>query len=226
MPEAFLGDGLIYEEALPLAWSAGPIADGLALARLNADNHQLLGAEASLDEVRVHEALKDESPALVHELQRLEFKVNILLRLTAELALRNSGLPPPQRVRLSSRALEWFGAQVPGAGTTGLLALYINSALPQPVRIPCVVAGRARAGQRARRATAFQRLERCGDRAARQAHFPASPASRRRRSPRGPLNSASKPLHCFLRDNPTYVAGICQVLFSQVVQLVCRSTRH
>lgn len=141
MPEAFLGDGLVYEEALPLAWSAGPIADGLALARLNADNHQLLGAEASLDEVRVHEALKDESPALVQELQRLEFKVNILLRLTAELALRNSGLPPPQRVRLTSRALEWFGAQVPGAGTTGQLALYINSALPQPVRIPCVVAG-------------------------------------------------------------------------------------
>ena len=104
MPESFLGDGLIFEEALPVMWTAGPLAEGLALARLNADNHQLLAAEASLDEVRVHEALKDESPALVQELQRLEYKVNILLRLTAELALRNSGLPPPQRVRLTSRA--------------------------------------------------------------------------------------------------------------------------
>ena len=98
MPESFLGDGLIFEEALPVVWTPGPLAEGLALARLNADNHQLLGAESSLDEVRVHEALKDESPALVHELQRLEYKVNILLRLTAELALRNSGLPPAQRV--------------------------------------------------------------------------------------------------------------------------------
>ena len=79
------------------------------LARLNADNHQLLGAEASLDDVRVHEALKDESPALVQELQRLEYKVNILLRLTAELALRNSGLPPAAAGRMTSRALEWFG---------------------------------------------------------------------------------------------------------------------
>ena len=108
MPEAFLGDGLIFEEALPAVWTAGPLAEGLVLARLNADNHQLLGAESSLDEVRVHEALKDESPALVHELQRLEYKMNILLRLTAELAVRHSALPPLQRVRLSSSA-------VPGA---------------------------------------------------------------------------------------------------------------
>jgi hypothetical protein len=141
MPESFLGDGLIFEEALPVVWTAGPLAEGLALARMNADNHQLLAAEASLDEVRVHEALKDESPALVQELQRLEYKVNILLRLTAELALRNNGLPPPQRVRLTSRALEWFGDQRPVVGSTGLLAVYINSALPQPIKIPCVVVG-------------------------------------------------------------------------------------
>jgi hypothetical protein len=141
MPEAFLGDGLIFEEALPVVWTAGPLAEGLALARLNADNHQLLGAESSLDEVRVHEALKDESPALVHELQRLEYKVNILLRLTAELALRNSGLPAPQRVRLTSRAMEWFGEATPAVGSTGLVAVYVNPALPQPVKIPCVVAG-------------------------------------------------------------------------------------
>lgn len=141
MPESFLGDGLVFEEALPVVWTAGPLAEGLTLARLNADNHQLLGAEASLDEVRVHESLKDESPALVQELQRLEYKVNILLRLTSELALRNSGLPPPQRVRLTARALEWFAEQIPAVGSTGLLSVYINSALPQAVKFPCVVAG-------------------------------------------------------------------------------------
>ena len=141
MPESFLGDGLIFEDVLPVQWTAGAPADGLALARLNADNHQLLGAESSLDEVRVHEALKDESPALVHELQRLEFKVNILLRLTAELALHNRGLPPPQRLRLTSRALEWFGQGAPAVGATGLLAVYINSSLPQPMQIPCTVVG-------------------------------------------------------------------------------------
>ncbi|HEY2465826.1 MAG TPA: PilZ domain-containing protein [Steroidobacteraceae bacterium] len=143
MPEAFLGDGLIFEESLPVLWAPGILAEGPRLARLNADNHQLLGAESSLDEVRVHEALKDESPALLHELQRLEYKVNILLRLTAELALRSSGLPPPERVRMSSRALEWFGEHGARAEATGLLSIYINSALPQPLRIPSIVAGEA-----------------------------------------------------------------------------------
>lgn len=120
------------------------------LARLNADNHQLLGAEASLDEVRVHEALKDESPALVQELQRLEFKVNILLRLTAELAMRNSALPPPQRVRLSAQALEWFGDGTPPVGETGLVLLYMNPTLPQPIRIGGMVVGeRTEQGARA-----------------------------------------------------------------------------
>jgi hypothetical protein len=141
MPGSFLGDGLVFEESLPVAWSPGALAEGLLLGRLNADNHQLLGAESSLDEVRVHEALKDESPALLHELQRLEYKVNILLRLTAELALRSRGLPPAERVRMTSRALEWFGEHSPAAGGTGLLSIYINPALPQPLKIPCVIAG-------------------------------------------------------------------------------------
>jgi hypothetical protein len=139
--DSFLGDGLVFDEALPVAWTPGPLPQGLALARLNADNAQLLGAESSLDEVRVHDTLKDESPALVHELQRLEYKLNVLLRLTADLALQSRALPPAQHVKLTSRALEWFGDVTPAVGSTGLLAVYINSALPQPLKIPCTVVG-------------------------------------------------------------------------------------
>ena len=124
-----------------MAFSPGPPVERVALARMNADNHQLLIAEASLDDVRVHEALKDESPALVHELQRLEFKLNILLRLTAELAIRSSTLPPPQRVRVSSEGLEWFGDVAPALHGTGVVSAYINAALPQPLKVFCKVAG-------------------------------------------------------------------------------------
>ena len=149
MPESFLGDGLIFEELLPLAWAPGPLIEGIALARMNSENHQLLGAEASLDEVRVPDALKDESPALVHELQRLEYKLNILLRLVADLAVRNSSLPTPQRFRVSSRGLEWFGEHAPVTGATGVVSAYINPALPQPLQIYCAVIGERTAdGQR------------------------------------------------------------------------------
>jgi len=139
VPESFLGDGLVYEELLPVGWSPGPLAEGQALARLNVDNQQLLAAEASLDEVRVNDALKDEAPALLHELQRLEFKINILLRLTAEIVVRDSALPPAERVKLTSHGLQWQGERAPPVGARGTLALYVNAALPQGVKIPCVV---------------------------------------------------------------------------------------
>jgi hypothetical protein len=138
---SFLGDGLIFEELLPLSWLSGQSPQGLELARLNADNQQLLGAEASLDEVRVSEALKEESPALQHELQRLEYKLNILLRLTAEIAMRSATLPAAQKTRLGARGLEWFGATAPPVGDAGLIHIYINPALPQPLKLPCSVVG-------------------------------------------------------------------------------------
>jgi hypothetical protein len=79
---------------------------------------------------------------LVHELQRLEFKLNIVLRLIADLSLRQNALPPAQRVRLSARGLEWFcpdGEHAPGS--SGLLHLYVNPALPQALKLQCAVAG-------------------------------------------------------------------------------------
>lgn len=146
---AFLGEGLVFEDLLPLAWLPRVLPQGLELARLNADNHQLLSAESSLDEVRVSEALKEESPALQHELQRLEYKVNVLLRLTAEIATRSAPLPPAQSARLGATGLEWLGAGAPALGATGLLHVYINPALPQPLKIPCAVTGeRAEGTQR------------------------------------------------------------------------------
>jgi Atypical PilZ domain, cyclic di-GMP receptor len=155
MTDPILGDGLIFEEMMPLEWAEAPLPAGPELARLNADNFQLLGAESSLEEARVHDALKEESPALVHELQRLEYKLNILLRLTADLSVRHSGLPAAQAVRLSSRGLEWLGADPKaGVGQTGLASLYVNPALPQPLKLPCRIAGERQAD--GRRALQFQ----------------------------------------------------------------------
>ena len=141
MPQSFLGEGLVYEENLPVGWAEIPLTDPHMLLRINGDNLQLLSAEASLDEVRVAEGLKDESPALMHELQRIEYKLNILLRLVAEVAVRNASMPVAERVRLSSHAMEWFGNRTPRVGSTGILSIYVNSALPQPVKIPARVDG-------------------------------------------------------------------------------------
>jgi len=141
MDQSALGEGLIFEDFLPLVFIPGSLARNQELAHINAENHQILATESSFDEVRVHEALKDESPALVHELQRLEYKINILLRLTADLSMRHSALPKSQSVRLSAHALQWLGEEAPAAGATGLLELYINPALPQALKVPTIIEG-------------------------------------------------------------------------------------
>jgi hypothetical protein len=142
MSGAFLGDGLIFEDCLPMVWVPGSLLQGPELARLNADNQQLLGAESSLEEARLHEPLKDESAAMVHELQRLEFKLNIVLRLLSDLSLRQNALPVPQRLRLSSAGLEWFAPQAEQTpGSSGILHLYINPALPQALKLQCTIVG-------------------------------------------------------------------------------------
>jgi len=103
---AALGDGLIFEEMLPLEWFPGALPEGLELARLNADNHQLLGAESTLEEVRVSEAVsKEESSALIHELQRLEYKLNVLLRPIS--SRKRSSCPRPSEC--GSMRARWNG---------------------------------------------------------------------------------------------------------------------
>jgi hypothetical protein len=136
--EEFFGDCLILEDTRPLAWLPGPLAQGAELAHLNADNLQLLISESSIEETRSLDALTEESPALLHELQRLEYKLNILLRLTAELTMRHNAMPKPYHMRLSASGLEW-SLDGPVTGSTGLLQLYINPSMPQPILLPCKV---------------------------------------------------------------------------------------
>ncbi len=141
MLEDLFGDGLVLEDARPLAWAPGPLTQGVALAQQNAENLQLLLAEASIEEARAQEALQDESPALLHELQRIEYKLNMLLRLTAEIARHANPLPPLRPLWLSAQAIEWCEAAAAPTGTTGLLQLHINTALPQPLMLSCRVYG-------------------------------------------------------------------------------------
>ena len=140
MPDAFLGDGLVLEDVRQVGFFPGPLAEGAELARINADNLQLLIAEASIEEARANEALKEESPALLHELQRLEYKLNILLRLTAELTMRQHEMPALRRIRLAAHGLEICG-EAAAVGVGGIAKLYINPSVPQPLLLPCVVVG-------------------------------------------------------------------------------------
>ncbi len=122
-----------------LRWHPGTVLTPAALAMAEADNVQLLVAEASMDEALGSDALKDESPHLALELHRLELKMNVLLKICGELLAREQRLPAPRLARLSAVGLECDGDDSFKAGERGVLELYVNRALPYSLRFQAVI---------------------------------------------------------------------------------------
>ena len=132
-------DGICYEDALPLEFRPGPLPEAATLAGLNADNFQLLIADASLDEARVpaSESKSDDDSTIAEDLHRLEHKVNVLIQLVAKLVAKDQLLPQPAAWRLYSAAIEWRSdGPDPAPGTTGQVLLYVSRQFPQPLRLP------------------------------------------------------------------------------------------
>ena len=136
--------GLGYEDSTPLGFeSRALLPEGPALARLNGEIAEVLVADASLDEQRPPhvEAKHDEEHALAQDLQRVEFKVNVLIQLAARLLKRDEGVPPVRHWRLHGAGLEWLVTDDAPAQGPGLVSLYVSRNFPQPLVLPGQVAG-------------------------------------------------------------------------------------
>jgi Atypical PilZ domain, cyclic di-GMP receptor len=132
-------NALAVKGAYALRWHPRMALSPAAVAVAEADNVQLLVAEASMDESFGSEALKDESPHLALELHRLELKMNVLLKICGELLAREQRLPAPRVARLSAVGLECEGDETFKAGERGVLELYVNRALPYSLRFQALI---------------------------------------------------------------------------------------
>ncbi len=139
--DAQVFDGLSYVE--DMAWSIEPLAalpPATALARLDAQNTQTLIADASLGDSRRSPDPTDEDAAIIGELHRLEFKVDVMLRLVAQLLARSRVLPPASPVCLHARGMEWPASGTdPAPGSAVLVHIYTNPAFPQPLEFAGVM---------------------------------------------------------------------------------------
>lgn len=144
-------DGLSFVEDIAVDFAPVPrLPDASATARLNAQNAQTLIADASLEEShRVHDPGTDDA-AFAADLQRLEFKVNVLLQLVVRLTARSETLPPPQPVRVYAGGMEWHSSPGdPAPGSVVRARLFINPAFPLPLELIGVVAMPRRDGDSA-----------------------------------------------------------------------------
>lgn len=133
--------GLAYESEAPLGWkSVDRFPDGPELHKLHVRNAQLLIADASLEEHHRRIDPKDESQPFYQELQRLEFKLDIVLRLIGDLLEQREVLPPRRKFRIHAQGLEWIETETKLATKArGIVCLYLNKTLPYPVELPCEI---------------------------------------------------------------------------------------
>lgn len=123
--------GVVYEDRLPLAVTllSSPWEPSQRV-RLEQDNVDLLRTLVALEEVSSESNGEEERDP---DLQRVEFKVNLVLDMVARLYMDHLAIPPLTPVRLSGESLEWLDSPCATEGSWLQVQLYISQRFPQPL---------------------------------------------------------------------------------------------
>lgn len=152
-----MSNPLAYEDVLPLSWTVLPAApDAATLRRLNEAGEAALRMLTALEE-QPHELGEDDS-AVVHELQRLDAKLNLALEMLAELLARNSAQTDRRWMRLTAAGIEWGCPVSPEPHSLVMLRIVLSPRLPRPLELLARVEGVSADGDARRVAARFEGL--------------------------------------------------------------------
>jgi hypothetical protein len=132
-----LYEELAYQDVLPVLWRATPAPVDIAVVNSFADrNIRVLQACAAIEEhggTSVEKA--DDSPHAA-DIQRLDFKINLLLDLVGQVLVMNRPRPPAVPIRFNALGAQWKGsAPLPEAGTHGVAEIYLRDCVAEPLRL-------------------------------------------------------------------------------------------
>jgi len=126
-----LHNELAYHDVLPVQWQ--PLSrslDPFELAGLEEANLLLLQACLAVEESPVRDKNEELHP-LAGELARLDFKLNLILKLLGTL-VDSKQLAEPVPVQFNAHGASWQGrGSLPAIGTTGVLHIGLRSSLLQ-----------------------------------------------------------------------------------------------
>lgn len=130
-----LGQGLVYEDMLPLRWrNLEQRHTTLELARLQDNNEEVLRVIGVLDEY-LSETGEEHAP-LSQEMLRIETKLNVLLALLSQLVTLHYPQPPVKPVKLSAADIEWVSDEGARIGDYGVVEIYLSSRCQRPLVFP------------------------------------------------------------------------------------------
>jgi hypothetical protein len=129
------GEGLCYEDRLPLAWQklADPGNSGV-LARLQADNESLMRL---VDAMQTHHVETDDRGGMQPELARLEHKIDVLLTMVGQIREQQIQMPEARDMALyaDGLALALMSPDELLPGTAVIISLYLDPSLPRPLQL-------------------------------------------------------------------------------------------
>lgn len=135
-----LGSGLVLEEYLPLSCVVqNTPLDPQRIISLQNANERVLNTVIAVEDSRADVA--EEHAGMANELQRMEFKLNLVLDLVSQVLLHSLPLPPRTAVRLGADRIEWGTKTAPTVGQAVIVELYLNTRFPRPVALPARVTG-------------------------------------------------------------------------------------
>ena len=128
-----LYEELAYQDVLPVLWRTLPgSVDPAVAANFNERNVRVLQACAAIEEHNTADPQDELSP----ELQRLDFKINLLVDLVGQLLVANRPRPQPVAIRFNALGAMWRGnAPLPEAGAQGVAEIYLRDFLADPLRL-------------------------------------------------------------------------------------------
>jgi hypothetical protein len=126
---------LAYHDVLPLVWEPLDAApDQFRLAGIDEANVLLLRACLAVEEHPTRDQHEDLHP-LANELARLDFKLNLILRLISTLtAKESSGNPVPLQFNALGASWQHIGTP-PELGSRGVLCIRLRGSLPQSLEL-------------------------------------------------------------------------------------------
>lgn len=133
-----LGQGLVYEDMLPLNWRKLEARHTpLELAHLQENNEEVLRVIGVIDEY-LSESGEEHAP-LSQETLRVETKLNLLITLVGQLITLHYPQPPTKPVKLSACDIEWVADDVARVGDYGIVELYLSPRCQRPLVFPGTV---------------------------------------------------------------------------------------
>jgi Atypical PilZ domain, cyclic di-GMP receptor len=128
-----LHDELAYQDLLPVQWRVLPGAVDQAMAASFIErNVRILQAYAAIEGHGATEQPDEGSP----DVQRLDFKINLLLDLVGQLLVANRPRPTPVAIRFNALGAVWRGtAPLPEIGAQGVAEIHLRDFLAEPLRL-------------------------------------------------------------------------------------------